>query len=159
LSNFITDYNVPLGNVGPLGIAFPDSGGVLVATWGGGVRLFAYSDGQSAARTPPSQGFGQGNAVDLAKVGGKIYMTQGTAGRLVQLNDDGTLKKVIFGSGLPLALGMAVNSSNGHVFISAPGANTIFDFDPVAQTLTPFVSGVFDGLTISADGSTLYGAE
>jgi hypothetical protein len=143
------------GGVGPLGIAFPDSGGILVSDQNGNVRVFASdSDGQSADWFPPLN-YGYRNAHGIAKLNGTIYMTQATLGDLVQLNDDGTINQVIL-TGLPNAIGLAANPYTGHLFVSFNGS--IADVDPVAQTATTFVTGSFDGLTLSADGSVLYAA-
>lgn len=159
LSTFVADFASTF-NVGPQGIAFPDSDHVLVTNAFGGVFLFPDSDGQSLFYNLRGSGYGGAfNATDLANVGGKIYMTQQTAGKLLQINNDGTPNRTVLDGGLPGALGMAPNPATGHLFVSAGVANEIYDVDPIAGTLTPFASGQFDGLTLSADGSRLYGAE
>ena len=62
LSTFASNFPNS-GGIGPLGIAFPTSGGVLVSDGPGNVRLFATdSDGQSAASVAPIHNFGAGNA-------------------------------------------------------------------------------------------------
>lgn len=143
---------------GPTGVAFPDSGGVLVGAFGGGMRRFADdSDGQSAASVPGTP-YNSGNADDMAKLGANIYMTQQTLGRVVQINDDGTSNREVV-NGLPYALGIAANSATGHLYVVAQNAKEIYEVDPIAGTKTPFASGIFDGLTISADNSTLYATE
>ncbi len=59
-------------NVGPLGIAFPNAGGVLVSDYPGNVRLFPTdTNGQNAASVPVAQNYGQSNALGLANDGGK----------------------------------------------------------------------------------------
>jgi RHS repeat-associated protein len=145
-----------IGGVGPIGIEFPNSGGVLVSDYPGGVRRFTTNaDGQRAGSFAVAQNYGGRNGAGMAKSGGKIYMAQQVAGKLVQLNDDGTLNQEI-ASGLDLATAVATNPINGHLFVS--DINTrIWDIDPIAKTKTVFKAGGFDGLTVSADGTVLYG--
>jgi hypothetical protein len=153
LSIFATDF-VPSNGIGPLGVAFPDSGGVLVSARNGGVRRFPNdTDGQSAAWISPSQNYGTANAFGLAKVGANIYMAQNALGKVVQINDDGTLNQVIV-SGLTSATGLVTNPLTGHMFVAS-----IFDVDPKAHTSKRFVnvSGA-DGLAITADSRTLFAA-
>ena len=73
--------NFPNNGLGPLGIAFPNSGCVLVIDGPGNVRLFPTdTDGQNAASAPVAQNYGSGRAFDMAKSGGNIFMTQRNAG-------------------------------------------------------------------------------
>jgi hypothetical protein len=160
LSTFASGFpvvNSVGGNIGPQGIDFPNASGVLVSDYTGNVRLFpADSDGQNASAAPIGQNYLQANAMDLARVGGNFYMTQQVAGSLVQINSDGTLNQPIV-SGLPTATGVAVNPTNGHVFVAARGSpGQIFDVDPIAKTKTLFTSLVADDMVFSPDGSTIY---
>jgi sugar lactone lactonase YvrE len=158
ISILAVDFPVQ-GNKSAYGVAFPSSGGVLVSDDPGNVRLFASdTDGQSADWFPPSQNYGTGNAVGMASAGGNVYMTQSGNGRVLQLNDDGTLNQVIV-SGLTDADGIVANPANGHLFVATQGTNRIFDVDPVAQTATPFATIMSAGLALSNDGSTLYTAQ
>ena len=157
LSTFASGFPFNGGGVGPLGVAFLPTGGVLVSDYPGNVRLFASdSNGQNASGAPVSQNFGYANAVDIAQVGGKIYMTQQGAGTLVQINPDGTLNHVI-ATGMPSATGMIADPTTGHLFVSTVGSNVIYNVDPIAMTKTVFVQASADGLALSADASTLYG--
>jgi hypothetical protein len=159
ISIFAVDFPT-IANVGPFGMAFPSNGGVLVSDAPGNVRLFPTdTDGQSADWFSPAQNYGGfANAADLVQVDGNIYMSQNPNGSVIQINEDGTFNQVIV-SGIPGAAGMAVNRTNGHLFVSASSIGQIVDVDPVAQTSTLFVNGVADGLAISADGSTLYASD
>src|SRR5262245_35009717 len=88
LSTFASGFPTASG-VGPLGIAFPTTGGVLVSDYPGNVRLFPTdTDGQSAGSVPPTAVYAGANAIDMAQVGGAIYMTQQAAGTLIQINND-----------------------------------------------------------------------
>jgi DNA-binding beta-propeller fold protein YncE len=137
LSTFATGFPNS-GGIGPLGIAFPDSGGVLVTDFPGNIRLFPTdTDGQDASLIPPSQNYGGLNAFGLDKSGSQIYMTQRNNGALVQVNDDGTFERTVLG--VPVATGIITNPANGHLFISletSPGQ--IWDFDPVHNTSSVF---------------------
>lgn len=148
-----------LSSVGPLGIAFVGST-VLVSDYPGNVRVFPTdTDGQTAASAPVAQNYGGANAIDLAQVGGNIYMTQqsSSTGDLVQINNNGTFNQFIIG-GMPAATGMVADPVTGHLFVSTLGNDVIWNVDPIAKTKTAFETGVnTDGLTISADGSTVYG--
>jgi hypothetical protein len=160
ISNFAVDFPSII-NIGPLGIAFPSNGGVLVTDFPGNVRLFPTdTDAQSAAWYPPSRNYGVGNALGLAQVGDAIYLAsqQGGAG-VYQLNADGTLiRRVVTLAG---AEGIVANPGNGHLFVSTT-QGLISDVNPIANppTSTVFVNRGsttnLDGLTISADGSILY---
>jgi hypothetical protein len=156
-------------NVGPLGIAFPTTGGVLVTDYPGNVRLFpTNSDGQSASSFPPVSGasYGLANAVGLAMVGSNIYMTQQANGAVVQVNANGTLNRTVIPAGnIPMATGIFTNPTNGHLFVSeGGGGGAIFDVNPGTGpglgTATLFMSGMnSDGLSITTNGSILYAAE
>jgi hypothetical protein len=160
LSTFASNF--PTGQVGnqlagPYGIAFPTTGGVLVADHPGNVRLFPTdTDGQNAANAPVGQNYGTANAVGLGEVGGNIYLAQANLGDLVQLNNNGTFNQIIVG-GFGHPVGIAADPFTGHLFVSDQFTQ-IFDVDPIAKTKTPFVSVPADGLSLSPDGTTLYAA-
>jgi streptogramin lyase len=144
---------------GPLGIAFPTSGGVMVSDYGGNVRVFPTdTDGQHAGSVPPAAFYGNGNGVGLAISGGNVYMTEQSAGAVIQLNNTGTFNQTIIGGGIPTATGIVTNPANGHLFVSDCCNGTgIYDVNPVAKTFTKFkTSGSYDGLTISPTGDVLY---
>jgi hypothetical protein len=144
--------------VGPLGVAFPSTGGVLVADKLGNVRLFATdTDGQNAANAPVGQNYGVNNAVDLASVGGNIYMTRQGIGDVVQINNNGTFNQVIV-TGVPAATGLVADPLTGHLFASTLGNGIIYEIDPVAKTKSVFVNASADGLSVSPDGTTIYAA-
>jgi len=157
LSTFASGFATS-GSIGPLGIAFPSSGGVLVSDQLGNVRRFATdTDGQLASSAPIGQNYGGGNSEGLAQVGGNIYMAQGGNGRIVQINSDGSFNQVIVG-GFGTGVGLVADPANGHLFVSTRGDNQIYDINPITKTSTLFLTGVPnpDGLGISADGTTLY---
>src|SRR5262249_6084646 len=147
---------------GPLGTAFPSNGGVLVSDGSGEVRRFpSDTDGQSATQFPPAQNYGGGNSADgLVQFDGRIYITQFTQGRVLQLNNDGNLNGLT-ARGRGGAVGIVANPATGHLFVVSQASNRIVDVDPVTHVIHPFVtsSGLLDGLTLAVDGRTLYVAQ
>jgi hypothetical protein len=155
LTTFATGYP-SAENVGPLGVAFTNTGGVLTTDKLGNMRLFPTSaDNQLASSAPVTQNYGLNSATGLAHFGGKIYMSRQGVGDVVEVNQDGTFKQVIL-SDLPYATGIVANPLTGHLYLSTIGVNTVYDIDPIAKTKTVFATGDVDGLAISDDGSTLY---
>jgi len=159
LSQFASNFPVTSTPCcGPLGITFPGGGQVMVSDYPGNVRVFPTdTDGQNAASVAVAQNYGAGNGVGLATVGSNVYMAEQSAGQVIQLNGNGTFNQLIVG-GIPTATGIVADPANGHLFVSDCCNGTgIYDVDPVTKTDThPLTSGSVDGLTISADGSTLY---
>jgi RHS repeat-associated protein len=156
-AGFPTDPNRP--TVGPIGMDFPDDGGVLVSDILGNVRRFPTdNDGQDANSVAPGQNYGL-SGLGLAHVGSNIYMTRGNANDLVQINPDGTLRQEIV-TNLDVPQGLVANPANGHLLVGTPGNNTILDVDPIQKTFTVLVRNVPapDGLSVSLDGSTVYAA-
>jgi hypothetical protein len=148
-------FNSTGGVIGPLGIAFPTSGGVLVTDALGNVRLFPTdNNNQNAISAPVGQNYGNFNASGLAQVGGNIYMAQQANGNLIQINNNGTFNQTILTGINPV--GLVANPTNGHLFGGGNGNNEVFDIDPIAKTKTLFVNATPDGLAISSDGRVLY---
>jgi hypothetical protein len=163
LTTFSTGFT-PVQNVGPLGIGFTSTGGVLVSDKSGDIHLFPSDvDGQIAPAG--SQHYGTvtmgtsilTNSAGIAQVGNNIYMARQGIGDVVQLNQNGSLNQVIV-TGLPFATGIVANPVNGHLYVSTLGVNSVYEIDPVAKTKTQVsaISEDIDGLAISANGSTLY---
>lgn len=147
------------GNLGPLVVAFPASGGALVGDLNGKVRFFpTRADNQTVANATVTTQYAFGDAFGMTTVGGAVYMVQkdGTGG-VARLNDDGSLNRLIV-AGITAPEGIAGNPANGHLFVSNGGGNQVFEIDPAAGTKTLVLSQGFDGITLSADGRVLYGA-
>jgi hypothetical protein len=146
------------GGVGPLGIAFPSSGGVLVADGAGNVRVFPTdTDGQDAASVPPTPG--SPGAADfpngIANLNGLVYMTLKNDNEVVQVSDSGIVQAVV-ARNIPAALGITADPLNGHLFVSS--SNGIYDVDPASQTATIFVNAIADGVAFDPSTDTLYAA-
>lgn len=158
LSMFADEFPTTGFCCGPLGITFIGGGAVMVSDYPGNVRIFPTdADSQHASSVPVAQNYGFANAVGLARLGSFAYMTQQGAGKVVRLNLDGTYNSDVV-SGIPTATGIFANPVNGKLYVSSCCSNGgIWEVDPVANTKTQFkIGGNYDGLSISADGSTLY---
>ena len=153
LSTFATGFTTSSG-IGPIGIAFPTSGGVLVSNYPGDVRLF-----------PPDTD-GNANATGIAQIGNSIYANQASNSNVVQLNPDGTFNQQIVNVPNPVnnnLTGLALDPITQHLFVSVPTTpglfNQILDVDPISKTSQVFLSGTFtDGLVFNANGSILFAA-
>jgi hypothetical protein len=155
LTTFATNFPNANG-AGPLGIEFPGTG-VMVSDLLGNVRVFpSDTDGQDAGAVPAAANYGARNAAGIAQVGDRFYMAQQGLQRVVQINPDGTFTQAI--AAAACATGAAADPFTGHLFVSADGCGGIFDVDPIAKTATLFNNAVADGLSLSSDGLTLYGA-
>jgi uncharacterized repeat protein (TIGR01451 family) len=144
--------------LGPFGVAFPATGGVLVTDGAGNVRLFPTdADGQNAASFPPVAGakYAASDPSGLARIGNTLYMALGQTGEVVQVNSDGTVNQVIVH--IASADGVTANPLNGHLFVSAFNG-AIYDVDPVAKTATVFANVAADGLAFDPSSGTLYAA-
>ena len=154
LSTFADGFPTTGFCCGPLGIAFPTTGGVMVSDFPGNVRTFATdTDGQHAGDFTPAQNYGSNNGVGLATLNGNVYMTEQAAGKVVQLNNDGTFDQNIISIGV--ATGISADASNGLLYVSDVSSD-IWAVDPVAKTRTAFASGVFDGVTVDTASGLVY---
>ena len=153
LSTFATGFPSS-GGIGPLGVVFPTTGGVLVGDYPGNLRLFPTdTDGQNAANIAPKN-FGGSNAIGLGQLNGTIYMTQKTAGDVVQLINNGASTQAVV-SGIPGATAILADPFNNLLYVDKSGA-PIYVVDPVAKTTNVFENFAADGLSLSPDGKTLY---
>ncbi len=160
LSMFADQFPV-VSCCGPLGIAFPGGGQVMVTDYPGNIRLFPTdADGQHATSITPvitPASFGSNNTVGLAKLGNFIYLTLQQSGTVERLNLDGTFNSHVV-TGIPTATGIAANPFNNKLYVSdCCNGSGIYAVDPVTNTKTQFKTfGSYDGLTVSGDGLTLY---
>jgi hypothetical protein len=162
ISTFAAGFPSSSG-IGPLGIAFPASGGVLVTDFEGNLWRFpSEADDQNVAGMTPVNGFGSQQIFGLATANGTTYMTdRGSGGQIIQLSDDGTVSRSLLSNLGGDILGIAADpipDINGiqHLFITTADNNTIIEFNPLTTTATVLVSGNFDG--VSTDGSVVYAA-
>jgi hypothetical protein len=143
------------GGVGPVGITYTNTGGVMVSEYNQGrVAVFAADvDGQHYSGATLSSSFYGGNdPAGLARTSnGNIYMARQQAGTLVQVDQNGNFLATI-ASGLGSATGIATNPNNDHLFVSnVGGGSTIYDIDPTTGNKVVFKSVAADGLTATND--------
>lgn len=156
LSTFVDQVPATGFCCGPLGVAFPTTGGVLLADYTGNTLLFASdTDNQHASAGVVGQNFGSNNPADLASLGGNIYMTLQSTGSVVQLNNNGTLNHTV--ASLSFATGLAANPSANVLYASNTGGS-IFKITPsgALTTLVTNAGGGVDGLTVNAAGTIVY---
>ncbi len=157
LSTFATGFPEQSGNVGPWGMAFPASGGVLVSDAVGNVRrLPSDTDGQDAATVPPVSGaLAPTGPAGMARVGANVYLLMTGPNEVVQLNDDGTVKKVV--AKVPSPLGVTVDPLNGYLFVLT-FTPKIYDVNPVTGAVSVFLDVSADGLAFDPSAGILYAA-
>jgi hypothetical protein len=156
ITSFVRGFSV-LEGIGPLGIAFPESGGVLISSLDGTVRRMpSNADGQIASATDGEiRNYGGGNAVGMTKVNGKIYLAQRADRRIVELNDDGSVNQIV-ATGLPNVTALTSNSANGHIYASSISGGALWDIDPASKRVNVFKQLIGDGLAVSPDNTVLY---
>ena len=144
---------------GPLGIATNSLGQVVLQDYGNGKNnVFADIDNQHfsaaiSAATFVSNSYGAA----LANSGGTLYATNNDAGQVVyKLNTDGSIASALTASGVG-GHGLWTNPVTGHLVAST--GSVINDIDPTTGAFTTIVRGVdVDGVSVSQDGSFIYGA-
>lgn len=142
---------------GPLGITNisggANDGKIMVANYPGNIGVFDDVDNQHwSDGTLASTFYGTSNGVGLAAAGGKYYLSEQNAGKVVEVDSTGAYVQDIVN--LSGATGLVANPASGHLYVSASGG--IFEIDPVAKTSSLFLAIGADGLTVSPDGTTLY---
>lgn len=163
LSTFASGFpsTDPNFGYGPIGIAFPTSGGVLVTDNPTGqiVQFLKDTDGQSYPGNSTVGGFSGPDGLTVDN--GLIYLATQGGSRIWQLNNDGSRNHLV--TSLAAATGITVNPTNNHLFVSATNSTGhIYDIDPSNGNTTDYSAThknagiVADGMTFSPDGKTLY---
>lgn len=143
------------GSAGPIGIGVSNSGTVIVGDIANTVtyRFATDTDNQTVAANAAIVNSG-GFPFAITRVGTQLYAFDSLNNRIVQLNDNGTLNRVVR-TGIT-GLGLTTNATNSHLlFASSSG---IVDIDPSNDALTTIENALtlFDG--ISTDGKVVYGS-
>jgi hypothetical protein len=146
--------------LGPIGVGFPTSGGVLISVEGGSasaVYQFATgANGQTAAGAV-LRSYAGGNSVGgIASVGSQLYMAEASLNRVIQLNNDGSAGAAA-GSFTGNPVGLATDPSNGHLFVSVY-LGGIWDLNPKTGMATALSTQNVDGITFDSAHRILYGA-
>ena len=171
-SGFPTVNCVVCGNlvIGPFGVAVNSDGKVMVQSIADQtIKIFNDTDGQNALFPLSSVTFNEvSNASALANLAGHVYATRGDTHSVIELNNDGTFKRTVSNVG---RLGLAANPIRGTLLVNDSGFNAangafeatgIFEVDltnPDPNTnFRKIANGAFDGVSVSADGNTVYAA-
>jgi len=147
------------GSFGPMGIATTSSGNVLVTDFGGsppGTYSWNDVDGQTLGTALALSSVGTSN-FGITNAQGKIYSVDFGVGNINLLNNNGSFNSVFLalpggtnGSGN----GITTNPVNGHIYVDS--GNGINDIDPVTKSVRHINNVIGDGITVSADGNTVY---
>ncbi|CAN5871212.1 hypothetical protein BH11PLA1_BH11PLA1_15550 [soil metagenome] len=144
------------GGVGPLAIDYQADHSILVSSYATGtISRYANVDNQTFGAAPlinyPNSEFAHG----IAHIGSTVYVSRYNSQTIVQLNADGSINHTVV-SAIGNARALLANPANGHLFVST--VQGIRDIDPIAGTFTTLVNVEADGISLSADGSIIYGA-
>lgn len=155
LTPFVTGFPSTGYCCGPLGVAVNSAGNVMVQSWGDQtIKVFSDVNGQTVSSALSSVTYSNSSyGSALAYSNGNVYSTYAPANEVVQLNNDGTINQVITSGGKG---GLWTNPANGHLLAAGYGA--IYDIDPIAKTSRVVTYSDVDGVSVSPDGTIVYGA-
>lgn len=163
--------------IGPVGITFPTSGGVMVADANGNLYSFANdTNGQTVSQATLDHNYGTRDAYGLAVDNGNVYMTQqqvsltdifaGSTGSVEQVGNTGLPVGSVYtapsiGGFTPSSAPTEIvkNPNDGNLLVGLFFGNSIVDLNPASNASTTLISGIPghpDGFTLSPDGKTLY---
>lgn len=142
------------GGVGPLGMAVDSAGQVIVDSAANGQNyVFNDVDGQTIA-TAISHTASPGYPPAYAYSNGAVWGSTGFGGRLVKLNNDGSLNTTY--NNIPVSNGLWTNPVNGHL-LGAGGAGIVdIDVSGATPTYKVVTGNGSDGVTVSPDGTIVY---
>jgi hypothetical protein len=160
LATYATGFPNRSDGLGPIGVGFTTSGGVLISVEGGtssAVYKFATGANGQAAAGAVLHSYAGGNSVGgIASVGSKLYMAEASMNRVIQLNNDGSAGAAV-GSFAGSPVGLATDPSNGHLFVSVYFGG-IWDLNPKTGIATELSTQNVDGITFDSAHRILYGA-
>lgn len=144
------------GSVGPVAIDYQDDGSILVSSLvGNRIQRFANVDNQAAGSAPllnyPSAEFPHG----IAHFGSTVYVSSFNVQTIVELNPDGSINRTV-ASGLGNVRDLEANPFTGRLFTSS--TTGVRDVNITTGAFTTLMTDEADGITLSPDGSVLYGA-
>ena len=147
---------------GPLGIGMNNLGQVVIQDYNGASSVnavFADVDGQHFSNQISSTPYVSNSyGAALANSGGQLYATNQDSGGVVnKLNPNGSIAAPLTGPGAG-GHGLWTNPITGHLVASVSG-NLINDINQLTGSFTTIVSGYdVDGVSVSQDGTVIYGA-
>jgi len=156
--------------VGPLGFALRTDGQVLVTTVAGEIRRFpshANNQDWSGGTLVSSRGLNNAHSIAQIQVNNvwRYYLAENGHGRILEIDENGHDAVPAHVLSLPGVLCLVpyppaiVNAHTGHLFATRQNSSSIFEVDPIANTITTFVLDAGfspDGLSFGPDGSILY---
>jgi hypothetical protein len=160
LATFASGFTDRGDGLGPIGVGFPASGGVLISVEGStssAVYQFATdANGQTAAGATLHSYAGFNSVGGIASVGSTLYMAEASLNRVIQLNNDGSPGATVASfAGNPVAL--ATDPSDGHLFVSV-FMNGIWDLNPTMGTAVEISTQNVDGISFDSVNRILYAA-
>jgi hypothetical protein len=163
LTTFATINPGATSNTGPYGVAVTSTGKVLVNNYINNTRyVFNDVDGQTVGTAISAIANSNSQDAAYASAGGQAY--GGVFPNYVQFNGDGSVNHILTGISQPSYFGMWGNPANGHI-LATTDLGQIIDIDPNASggagssTVIATPGLVFDGVTVSNDGTTVYSVE
>jgi hypothetical protein len=144
---------------GPLGVATSSTGKIVIQDYLDGVNaVFNDVNNQhysNAISSAPFASHSYGSAITNS--GGTLFATHDSAGGFVEiLNPDGSFSSHLTAVGGIGKGGIWTNPVNG--FLLVAGYGTIWNVNPVTGAATPVVNADVDGVSVSPDGTVVYGA-
>jgi len=161
LNTVVDGLGITSGCCGPLGNAVAPNGNIVI-DFSNATMNFVFPDAnnQTAVNAISSTSFTDFPPA-FATSNGALWGSGGfsgpDAGKLVKLNNDGTINTVYSIQNLSISNGMWTNPVNGHLI--AAGGGNLYDIDVsgASPTFRIIVTGVsIDGVTVSPDGKTAY---
>jgi hypothetical protein len=167
LSTVVDKFGMTSGCCGPLGNAVNSDGNIIVYNNVDGKNyVFHDTDGQVLTNAISSVAFAAFPPA-FATSNGAVWTSGGfngpNAGKLIKLNNDGSINTVYTISGLSVTNGLWTNPVNGHLIAASligGGGSGLFDIDVSGGTPTArqINSQSSDGVAVSPDGTTVYTA-
>lgn len=159
LSLFVDEVPASGFCCGPLGIATNSLGQVVLQDYPAHTNsVFTNVDGQHFSMALSSAPYGSSSyGAAITNSGGTLFATNNDAGSVVfRLNANGSVNAPLTVAGVG-GHGIWTNPVTGHLV--AATASAIHDIDPASGSFTTIVSGVnVDGVSVSKDGTVVYGA-
>ena len=153
LSTFYTDTVT----YGMLGMTTTSTGKVIGAAYNrGGLALFNDVDGQTYGSAIATNTATPGTPTSVATVGGKTYVSILGSGYYEVNLTTLALTPLTLSTSLAGYYGMAGNFATGHLLASTYSG--LYDINPLTGATHLIHGGFWDGVSVSPDGKTAYGA-